>query len=44
MLTTEKPVDEIRLKDIAERAAVSLPSVRKYTGGKKGLANYISAN
>ncbi len=44
LLATEKPVDEIRLKDIAERAGVSLPSVRKHTGGKKGLANYISVN
>ena len=43
ILATEKPVDKILLVDIAERASVSLPSVRKHVGGKKGLVDYMAS-
>ena len=44
MLATEVPVDKILLVDIAERAGVSLPSVRKHVGGRKGLVNYMATH
>ncbi len=44
VLATEKPVDKILLADIAELAGVSLPSVRKHVGGKKGLLDYMSGH
>ena len=44
ILATEKPVDKILLVDIADRAGVSLPSVRKHVGGKKGLLDYIAGH
>ena len=44
IMATEVPADKILLADIAERAGVSLPSVRKHVGGKKGLLDYMAAH